>query len=232
MRHGEVDYFGNSQPRVHPDAVVLTPTGRLQAAAAGRCLGAVQFDRVITSGLRRTTETARLVMDEAEQIVDFEVWPELAELRSGRPDAIPQQLLDQAFLEPFRGRADADASFIGGERIGSLLVSVRQSLGRLLSDQGWKTVLLVLHGAVNRAILSWALSGEWVFLGHIEQSYGCINIVDIDADVRAHPVVRAVNVTPEDLAQSADRRTSIEQTLDAYRTHRRRMQKADSRASS
>lgn len=43
-----------------PDAVSLTAEGRSQAIAAGRALHGVEVDRVVTSGLYRTEETARL----------------------------------------------------------------------------------------------------------------------------------------------------------------------------
>ena len=39
--------------------------------------------------------------------------------------------------------------------------------------------LAVLHGGVNRAILSYALTGEPRFFGGFEQAPGCINVLDV-----------------------------------------------------
>jgi probable phosphoglycerate mutase len=60
---------------------------------------------------------------------------------------------------------------------------------------------------VNRAILSYALTGERTFLGHFEQAPGCVNVLDVgDAWI-----VRAVNIKPTDLAHSATRLTTMEE---------------------
>ena len=50
---------------------------------------------------------------------------------------------------------------------------------RLVADDGWHTALAVLHGGVNRAILSYALTGERMFLGHFEQAPACVNVLDV-----------------------------------------------------
>ena len=56
--------------------------------------------------------------------------------------------------------------------IGELFERVLPALDRLLVDESWDTALAVLHGGVNRAILSYALTGERMFLGHFEQAPG------------------------------------------------------------
>jgi broad specificity phosphatase PhoE len=76
-------------------------------------------------------------------------------------------------------------------------------------------VLLVLHGAVNRAILSRALTGDRMFLGAFEQAPACINVLDVD---RAGSfIVRAVGHTPYDPAHvHAARETTMEQLWQEY----------------
>ena len=61
MRHAQVRYFDGE----HPHDVLLTDAGRKQAAAAAEALREVTFDRVVTSGLPRTLETARAVAPDA-----------------------------------------------------------------------------------------------------------------------------------------------------------------------
>ena len=63
-------------------------------------------------------------------------------------------------MHAFRGVVPNDKRFLGGETIGELFDRVLPALDRLLADETWDTVLLVLHGAVNRAILSHALTGR------------------------------------------------------------------------
>jgi broad specificity phosphatase PhoE len=219
MRHGAVEYFDARGVPVGPAPDVrLTAEGREQATAAGVALRDAVFDRVVTSGLPRTVETADLVV--AQQRVPLaaapETWPELEELRGGRLDDIPDDELEEAFLGAFRGVAPRATRYTGGETIGELVDRVLPALDRLLGDRDWTTALLVLHGGVNRAIVSRALSGQPVFFGHLEQSPACINVLDVGE----HWVVRGVNITPYDLAHVGATSTSLEQMLDRYAVSR------------
>ncbi len=243
MRHGEVSYYENGRP-VHPDGVPLTAAGREQAQAAADALAGIEFDRVITSSLPRTVETARIVAHDLE----LEPWPELRELTSGRLADFSVEELEGMFLGAFKDVVPEDARFLAGETIGALYDRVIAALDRLLADECWDTVLAVLHGGVNRAILSYALTGGRTFLGNLEQAPGCINVLDIDSacgadiqDVRALPVrpseptgrpdhgrlgpqqgsdwiVRAVNVTPYDLAHKRGRSTTMEELWSQFRS--------------
>ena len=218
MRHAEVAYFDEQGLPLPPDDVPLTTEGRRQAETAARVLADVRLDRVLTSGLARTLETARLTAPDVEP----ESWPELRELRAGRLREIPEDELEEAFLGCFRGDVSETTPFLGGETIGSLLDRVLPALDRLLadgssdgsSDGSWDTALAVLHGGVNRAILSRALSGGRSFFGNLEQAPGCLNILDIgDGDW----IVRAVNTAPCDLAHLAGRSTTMEELYAQYR---------------
>ena len=157
---------------------------------------------MLTSGLRRTVETAEIVARGHE----LEEWPELQELRGDRLASIPPERLEEEFVHAFRGVVPNDKRFLGGETIGELFDRVLPALDRLLADESWDTVLAVLHGAVNRAILSYALTGERIFLGHFEQAAGCVNVLDIGDEW----IVRAVNVAPLDLLHASSRLTTME----------------------
>ncbi len=210
MRHGAVAYFDDAGDPVPPDTVPLTEEGRAQAEAARDLLAGISFDRVIASGLPRTMETAAL----AAPGHDVEAWPDLREIQGDTLSSIPPDELEAAFVHAFRGVVPNEKRFLGGETIGELFDRVVPALDRLLADDTWDTVLLVLHGAVNRAILSHALTGQRMFLGHFEQAAGCVNILDVGDEW----IVRAVNVSPPDLAHRATRMTTMEGYWERYRT--------------
>lgn len=220
MRHGDVIYFGDpAQPLAHED-VALTEAGVEQAIAAGCALAPIRFDRVITSGLTRTLQTAELVVAQLEEPPAnpmFESWPDLQEFRPGPVGEIADDELEAGFMTAFSGTPPRDASFLGGETVGSLVDRVAGALARLHADDSWHTVLLVLHGGVNRAVISWAIAGPGSFFAHFEQSPGCINIVDGGPEF----VVRGVNITPYDPAHLGPRSTTLEEMLDQYREYRR-----------
>ena len=121
-------------------------------------------------------------------------------------------------MHAFRGVVPNEKRFLGGESIGELFDRVLPALERLLADETWDTVLLVLHGAVNRAIFSYALTGQRMFLGHFEQSAGCVNVLDVGDEW----IVRAVNVSPTDPAHRLTRKTTMERYWEHYRREPRR----------
>jgi broad specificity phosphatase PhoE len=207
MRHAEVAYF--SEPE----------TGIEQALAAGKALAGVELDRVITSGVARTAETARLVVGQLHTPParrEIEEWPDLEDIQVGPLSEIPDEKLEEGFLSAFRGMAPREAVFLGGESVGALVDRVSAAMDRLYSSRDWHTILLVLHAGTNRAILSRALGGTGTFFGQLEQSPACINIIDSDPDF----VVRAVNITPYDPLHTGSRATTLEDMLAQYRTFR------------
>jgi broad specificity phosphatase PhoE len=209
MRHGRVAYFDEGRP-LKPEDVPLTDAGKEQARAAAAVLEGVRFDRVITSGLPRAIETALIVAPGTEP----ESWPELREIESGRLEDIPEGELEDAFASVFKDVVPEERRFLAGETVGSLLDRVIPAVERLLADRDWDIVLAVLHGAVNRAILSYALTGGRTYLGNIEQSPGCINVLDVGED---DWIVRAVNTTPADPAHRDSRLRTMEELWAEYR---------------
>jgi len=213
MRHAQVRYFEG----LRPEDVQLTELGRAQAAAAGAELATVPFDRVLTSGLPRTNDTARIVAPDHEP----EPHPALREIESGDIRGLDPGEVQEMMTAAFRGVVPREAPFLGGETIGALLDRVLPELDRIVADESWDVLLLVLHGAVNRAILSRAISGEAVFLGGFEQSPGCINVLEVST--AGEWIVRAVNHTPYDPAHAASpRTTTMEQLWDEYSAARKR----------
>lgn len=223
MRHGDVTYFDDNGRAIDPDTVPLNEHGRAQASAAGRAFATdgVRFERVIASGLPRTIETAQRVLVETGQDVAIETWPEWREIRSGRLPDLPPANIERAFLSIFDGVVSEDTRFFGGETIGELLDRVLPALGRLRADPSWDTALLVLHGGVNRALLSHAITaGGRTFFGHLAQATGCINALDVGSDERDW-IVRALNYSPPAPLFRDVRYTTMEMLYTQYLRYRK-----------
>lgn len=221
MRHGSVTYFDAAGKPFLPEQVPLNELGRGQASAAGKIFAQenLHFDRVIVSGLPRTVETAARVLAETGQRIEPEHWPELQEIKGGKLSAIPDEALKEAFVGAFDGLVPEHKQFLGGETIGELMDRVHPAMDRLRNDKSWDTVLLVLHGGVNRAILSYALTNQRLFLGNLAQTAGCINALDV-GDEPADWVVRIVNFSPPSHLQGESRSTTMETLLVQYRKFR------------
>jgi broad specificity phosphatase PhoE len=212
MRHGDVTYFDASGRAIDPETVPLNANGRDQASAAGYAFAAhqIRFDRVIVSGLPRTIETAQRVLAETHQHIDLEIEPAWQEIRGGKLSDIPATDIEAAFLSVFDGVVPESTRFLGGETIGELFDRVLPALAALREDPTWDTVLLVLHGGVNRAILSHAITaGGRTFFGHLSQATGCINALDVGAAPRDW-VLRTLNYSPPSPLHRDVRNTTME----------------------
>ena len=117
---------------------------------------------------------------------------------------------------------DEDARFLGGETVGQLLERVLPEVDAIRTDKNWDTLLLVLHGGVNRAILSYLVTGKRQLLGAFEQSPACINVLDL-GDARGDVVVRGVNLSPQDWLQPDNRKTTMEVLFEQYTKSRKKI---------
>ena len=127
----------------------------------------------------------------------------------------PAEEVQAMMTAAFRGVVPPEARFLGGETIGALVERAAAEIDAIVADADWDVALLVLHGGVNRAILSRALTGERVFIGGFEQAPGCIDVLDVGPD--GEWIVRAVNHIPYDHAHvAAPRLTTMEQLWEEY----------------
>jgi probable phosphoglycerate mutase len=209
MRHADVSYVDGAGAPINPETVPLTPRGLEQAAAARDVLAGVELDLVVASDLPRTAETAAIVAPGHE----VERWPDLAEWRGGRLDAIPPEELERAFVGALR-ITDEASRFLGGESLGEALDRVHPALDRLVARE-WETALAVLHGGVNRIVISYALSGDRTYFGTFEQAPACINVLDLGEDGW---IVRTVNYVPYDPLHPA-RDTTMEHLWEQLRPY-------------
>ncbi|MGD0106109.1 MAG: histidine phosphatase family protein [Rhodopila sp.] len=123
MRHGDVAYFdAQGKPVANPDMVVLSEKGRAQADATGaylKTIGIGKFDRVISSTLPRTVETAERVLVALGHRGERDQVEALKEIRIGS-SYIPTAELPQAVLGIMDHRVSGDQRLLGGESVAAL----------------------------------------------------------------------------------------------------------------
>jgi len=221
MRHGAVTYFTPDGTPVPPHTVPLNSVGIAQAKAAGQLFlnQSVTFDRVIVSGLPRTVETARLVLQASGQTCALEHRDALQEIKSGRLGDIAVEALRASFSNMLAGATNMDTQFLGGETWRELMSRVTPEIDAIRQESNWDTLLLVLHGGVNRALLSYLLTGEPRLIGGFEQSPASINVIDL-GDSKGDVVLRAANLSPTDWLHSDTRSTTMEMLFGQYVKYR------------
>ena len=144
----------------------------------------------------------------------------MQEIRGGRLANIAEADLLHAFTAATDGVVDESAQFLGGESVGALLDRVLPELDAIRAEKDWDILLLVLHGGVNRAILSYLVTGQRQLLGAFEQSPACINVLDL-GDARRDIVLRVVNLSPLDWLQAGNRQTTMEVLFEQYSKFRK-----------
>lgn len=216
LRHAEAAYLdddGNVADDVR--RVGLTPTGRIQARKQAAVLASVDFDRAVCSGLPRTVETARHILAYRDH-PELEIEPALEEIR-GASGPVAQKDM-RAWLElvanPWSGADHPEGQFLGGERFVDFAARVTPAFDAIVADHSWRTLLLVLHGAVNRMLFNHIIGIPWSARTSIEQDNCCINVIDVDTaedGTTERFLIRGVNLTAYDLNKSSFYLTHMEQ---------------------
>lgn len=171
LRHGEAAYVAaDGTPVTDTDAVGLTSRGREQSQAVGhwfREAGLGRFDRVFSSPLPRAMQSAAELLSAMRVEVQPETWPELREATTSGPDADAQ-----------------------------LLAQARRVLDTLAADSDWRSVLLVAHRGVGRALLGVVLADPALALPRMELDTGCM-VVLVHEPATSRWRVRSVNLCPD-----------------------------------
>jgi probable phosphoglycerate mutase len=213
IRHGEVSYFDSAGKPLRPDTVPLDEEGRQQAAALAAVLGSVLINRVVSSDLKRSVQTAEALV--AGRNLQLDTREALREIQPGRLADIPPEGLEASFIGAFKTGIEPETRFLAGETFGSFQERVLGQLKLLLAEPGWRHLLIVAHGGVNRVILTHALGTGLKGFSAIEQDAGCLNIIDIDVD--GEMLVRLLNHTPTNAAKVGLEMTTMERIFRQYR---------------
>lgn len=225
MRHGHVDYSSREVVQAQDAKIArLTPLGHEQAGAAAEAFAHVHLDLAICSGLRRTRETAQIVLAAHHAPPVLEDEPGLTELSSGKfiPFASREEL--SAYLTlMFEQAGQPDASFFeGGEKFADAYVRAVASIERLLARPDWSSALVVAHEGINRLLLGWMCGAGPGASLCFEQDLACVNVLDFDMipdDNLAgngggrrieRRMIKACNVTPYGWLKAGMHMTSFE----------------------
>lgn len=177
VRHGQVEGFEEHRYNGQGD-VPLTPRGWEQYRALKDRLQSFRLAAVYSSDLARCLEGARL-LGEPHGLDPVPV-SELRELHIGRWQGISWQELQERFPDQWEARIRDIVHYRvpGGESVLDLSRRVLPALKSVLANHFHEEVVVVAHGAVNRVILLDALGAPLQSVFRLEQTYGCLNIID------------------------------------------------------
>lgn len=221
MRHGFVDYTSKEVREARdPTIAYLTDEGRIEAAAAGEALSSIHLDIAICSGLRRTIETAEIVLSSHDNPPTLEEDARLGEVKSGQYiDFKSAGELAATMTFHFERAGDPGATFLeGGEKFTDAMARIEEGILDLMARPDWHTALIVAHEVTNRLILSWSIGAPLGASASFEQDTGCINIIDFDLvpdetsriSQIERALVKSVNLTPSNYLKNGMNLRSLE----------------------
>jgi len=190
LRHGQVEGFEQKRYNGQGD-IRLTPLGRQQSAAFAGRFQHLKLGGLYSSDLLR----CRVAADQIAilQQVDPIYRSDLRELHIGEWEGRTWEQLQREYPELWQARlADiVNVAPPAGENLLQLAERVRPVVKEIIATHAGQEVVVVAHGGVNRVILLDAIGAPLERLFHIEQDYGCHNIIDYFTDGIA--VVKKLN---------------------------------------
>lgn len=181
LRHGQVEGFENRRYNGQAD-VPLTPLGRDQSQAFARRLQALSLAAVYSSDLSRSCYGAEQIA--ASHGLQVQTLAALRELHIGDWEGLTWVEIECRWPQLWQARL-ADLVHVappGGESLLQVAGRVRPVITRLIEAHRGEEIAIVAHGGVNRIILLDAIGAPLERMFHVEQSYGCLNIIDYFSD--------------------------------------------------
>ena len=184
IRHGQV--AGHDQPRYNGQADVgLTDVGLEQYHVLKERLSGAPLAACYSSDLSRCAIGAKIICDR------FGLKPirrsELRELNIGMWEGLTWQEIAERWPTEWQARLSDLVNYRvpQGENLLDVEARVMPVIAEIVERHKGEEILVVAHGGVNRIVLLNAIGAPLAGMFNIEQTYGCLNIIDYYDDGRA-----------------------------------------------
>ena len=170
--------------------VELSEEGRAQARCLGERLTGAELAAVYASPMRRTIETAKLVI--GAHVLEPETDPGLREIDHGRWEQLTRREVEARFPEEYTNWEADPFTFApeGGESGLSVMARALPVVRRIVVQNTGKTVAIVSHKATIRLVLCSLLGIDARgYRDRLDQSPACLNVLDFKDPVRVRLVV-------------------------------------------
>jgi alpha-ribazole phosphatase len=190
LRHGQVE--GHEEKRYNGQGdVLLTSLGRQQSAAFAGRFQHQKLGAIYSSDLLR----CRVAADQIAilQEVDPVYRADLRELHVGDWEGQTWDQLQRQYPELWQARLDdiVNVAPPAGETLLQMAERVRPVIREIIAAHPGQEIVIVAHGGVNRVVLLDAIGAPLERLFHVEQDFGCHNVIDYFTDGIA--VVKKLN---------------------------------------
>ena len=196
VRHGETDW--NRQGRFQGQIdIPLNDNGHAQAAAAGRFLRRVCFDRAYTSSMSRPRQTAEGILQHHPGVPLTSV-SDLVEIGHGQWEGCLEEEIAASWGDLLADwkRAPETVQMPDGETIHDVWDRSLRGWNTIASSLHTdETALVVAHDAVNKTILCALLGLSPADIWAVKQGNGGVTVIDYPDGADQPPVVVCLNQT-------------------------------------
>jgi probable phosphoglycerate mutase len=170
--------------------VELSEEGRNQARCLGERLAGAELAAIYASPMRRTIETAKLVI--GAHPLELQTDAGLREIDHGRWEQLTRHEVEQRFPQEYENWEADPFTFApeGGESGLSVMARALPVVRRIVVDNSGKTVAIVSHKATIRLVLCSLLGIDARgYRDRLDLSPACLNVLDFKDPVRVRLVV-------------------------------------------
>ena len=196
VRHGETDW--NRQGRFQGQIdIPLNDNGHAQAAAAGRFLRRVGFDRAYTSSMSRPRQTAEGILQHHPGVPLTSI-SDLVEIGHGQWEGCLEEEIAASWGDLLADwkRAPETVQMPDGETIHDVWDRSLRGWNTIASSLHTdETALVVAHDAVNKTILCALLGLSPADIWAVKQGNGGVTVIDYPHGPDQPPVVVCLNQT-------------------------------------
>lgn len=197
VRHGETEWNRQKKFQGQID-VPLNDNGRQQAKEAGEFLKDVQIDGAISSPMLRPKETAESILQHHPDI-ELELLPDLCEISHGLWEGKFEPEIEKEFpglLKDWQS-APETVQMPEGENLQQVWERGRRAWESIVLKYSKepKTILVVAHDAINKAILCQLFGLGPEHFWNFKQGNGAVTVVDYPKGADGYPVLQSMNIT-------------------------------------
>lgn len=197
VRHGETEWNRQKKFQGQID-VPLNENGKAQSKAANEFLKDVEIDFAVTSPMSRPKETAQIIL-ESHPDVELELLPDLAEISHGLWEGKFEPEIEQDYPGLLKQWQEAPelVQMPEGENLQQVwdrAIPAWRSIVAKYSKQS-KTVLVVAHDAINKAILCHLFNLGPEHFWNFKQGNCAVTVIDYPKGAEGFPVLQTMNIT-------------------------------------
>jgi alpha-ribazole phosphatase/probable phosphoglycerate mutase len=181
IRHGQVEGHETRRYNGQKD-VNLTALGKAQYGLLCERLAGKKLAAVYSSDLLRCRSGAELIAEPHKLQPTF--FADLRELHIGKWEGLTWDEIQSRWPAEWQSRLNDLVHYQveGGESLVQLAERVRPVIRDLIIHHRGEEIAVVAHGGVNRVILLDAIGAPLTQMFHLEQDFGCLNIIDYWVD--------------------------------------------------